>query len=1128
MKGSKIDIIRYIWIIIDLQRTIWIAAIIPIIWCHTLTAQFPDNFQRDELVTRLTNPVKFDFASDGQVFIIDRYGELLIYKPTLQTTVSGGTLPVFHDLEDGLIGIALDPDFELNSQIYLHYSPLSPSVNRVSRFTMNEDQLDFGSEVILLEWEVQRTTCCHAGGDLAFDSKGNLYIATGDNTKHSKYATLDEIDINKSSEKSSSNSKDLRGKILRITPLPDGTYSIPDGNLFSNASEGRPEIYVMGARNPFSIFVDKTKNDWLFWSDVGPDANFANNEGPEGKDEINLTKAAGNYGWPYFSGDNEPYLNTYTDPQFYYDPSAPVNLSTWNTGIVDLPPAQPSWLDLFHDSYLAGPRYYYDSSLTETQRLPIDFHDSFFYFDFNSSQVWVVRLDEDGNIISNDPFAPEVFPVSGSGFIDMDIGPDGHLYILEYGEGCCAYSSTRGKLTRVDYLVDNSNAAPVVNISAYPVSGSVPLMVTFSSNGTFDPNGDALTYAWDFDQDGVIDSNLENPVFTYTTPGKTKALLRVSDGKGLESSQVITLYPGNNETILNIATPVDGGLFNWDDEITFELSASDAQDGSTQTGGIVCNDIGLAPSVVNGNQIQPQTVVHGCQGTLQLSSKVITRINAGGHGLMLNIGAFGPDQYVTGGKAFSSTAPIAGTADDLLYQTEIYGEFIYNIPVPIPGTYTVKLHFAELFHGVKVPGDEGDRVFSVNIENDPVLSDFDILKEVDPATVLIKEFQNITVNDGLLTIEFIKSVGNPKISAIEVIPLEMLNIYGDADMHQLIEIHYTDKGGLTASDTLKLFPKRHEAEFYNTQHNVKVISNQDVWGGGRQSIRVSHNSYISYTGRNLTGINSIMYRVASVAPGSRIELRLDSHTGPLVVSTEINPAGGPNQWFNKESLIIDQTSKHDLYFVFKNESQMEDFMDLNYIDFIGEGISTDNTPPLVISVEGATATSVVVEFSEFVSTSSAEDVTNYIIDDGILPTSARLEPDNRSVTLIVSNVSLSTDHNLEIVNIENLTGLTIEPKAFTFVLSADNPGDVGKPELIVYPNPTTKHLTLEVSLITAEAVNIRIHDSTGREIYFDRQQLNVGKNQIYLALESLTEGLYYLKVNSVATNLSGFKFLVKR
>jgi len=251
-----------------------------------LVAQLPNDFQRVELADDLTNSVEFEFSPDGRIFIVDRYGELLIYKPSQQVIISAGTIPVFHDLEDGLLGIEFDPNFLSNNYIYLSYSPVTPSVNRVSRFTMIGDVININSEVVVLEWPTQRNLCCHSAGDLAFDSQGNLYIAIGDNTNHSLYATLNETDSNNSSENTASNTNDLRGKILRITPQANGSYSIPSGNLFPGGNGGLPEIYVMGARNSYKIFVDKENTDWLFWGEVGPDANNPGPEGPEGLDEI--------------------------------------------------------------------------------------------------------------------------------------------------------------------------------------------------------------------------------------------------------------------------------------------------------------------------------------------------------------------------------------------------------------------------------------------------------------------------------------------------------------------------------------------------------------------------------------------------------------------------------------------------------------------------------------------------------------------------------------------------------------------------------------------------------------------------------------------------------------------------
>src|SRR6185312_2518844 len=98
------------------------------------------------------------------------------------------------------------------------------------------DALDLSSKKVMLEVATQRDQCCHTAGSIAFDAQGNLYLSTGDNTspRATGYAPIDERAGRSpwDAQKSSGNTNDLRGKIIRIHPEPDGTYTIPDGNLF--------------------------------------------------------------------------------------------------------------------------------------------------------------------------------------------------------------------------------------------------------------------------------------------------------------------------------------------------------------------------------------------------------------------------------------------------------------------------------------------------------------------------------------------------------------------------------------------------------------------------------------------------------------------------------------------------------------------------------------------------------------------------------------------------------------------------------------------------------------------------------------------------------------------------------
>jgi type 1 glutamine amidotransferase len=210
-----------------------------------------NNYQKVTLDDNTSNPMALEVAPDGRVFYIDRSGPVRIIHPD-GTITTAGVIDVTTVQEFGLIGLALDPDFETNNWIYLTYSPVTGGDRDVvSRFTMAGDTIDASSEVEIIEIPTQRAECCHAGGEIEFDSLGNLYIATGDNTNpfaSDGYAPIDERAGRAAwdAQRSAANTNVLNGKILRITPQDDGSYTIPDGNLFDEALDTgdltRPEI----------------------------------------------------------------------------------------------------------------------------------------------------------------------------------------------------------------------------------------------------------------------------------------------------------------------------------------------------------------------------------------------------------------------------------------------------------------------------------------------------------------------------------------------------------------------------------------------------------------------------------------------------------------------------------------------------------------------------------------------------------------------------------------------------------------------------------------------------------------------------------------------------------------------
>ena len=430
------------------------------------------NYRKTILDPTPADPIELTVAPDGRVFYVERAGNVKVYAPETSSVVLAGHIDVETLIEDGLLGITLDTGFATNNWVYLFYSPAGTNAEQhVSRFTLAGNTLDMSSEKILLRIPTQRQECCHSAGSLWMHTNGDLYISAGDNTNpfdSSGFAPLDERPDRSpwDSQKSASNANDLRGKILRIHPEADGTYTIPTGNLFPPGTAlTRPEIYVMGSRNPFRMAVDDGTG-WLYWGEVGPDAPAdVATRGPKGYDEWNQARTAGNFGWPYFVANNKSYV----DYDFAtglsttaFDPSAPVNNSPNNTGPTNLPPAQPAWLWYPYDNSvefpelngsggrtaMGGPVYHYSTNVTTKTRLPPYFDQTLFVWEWSRGYIKEIKIDDDGSPLKINPFLP-TFQLLRP--IDLKIGPDGMMYLIEWGSNFGG-GNADAKIERIDYL----------------------------------------------------------------------------------------------------------------------------------------------------------------------------------------------------------------------------------------------------------------------------------------------------------------------------------------------------------------------------------------------------------------------------------------------------------------------------------------------------------------------------------------------------------------------------------------------------------------------------------------------------------------------------------------------------
>ncbi|MEU4237421.1 PQQ-dependent sugar dehydrogenase [Actinoplanes sp. NPDC026619] len=613
------------------------------------------DFQKVTLDDFPGEPIALAVLPDRRVLHTARSGEVRIHEPSTGRNVLAGRIPVYLHDEEGVQGVAIDADFSRNHWVYIYYSPPlntpaddpatpifnegdAPStgtaadfapfkgVMRLSRFKLTGNTLVLPSEQRIIEVGTDRGMCCHVGGKIDFDSQGNLYLSTGDDSNpffSDGYAPIDErADRNPvfDAQRSAGNTNDLRGKLLRIRVGRNGGYTIPRGNLFRpGTAQTRPEIYAMGLRNPFRFTVDPV-TDVVYLADYSPDAQVANPaRGPAGQGRWMAIDKPANYGWPYCVAPDQPYV----DYDFAtgvsgapFDCKHPVNASPHNTGLRNLPPvekaeviysygASTAWPELGTGGIgpMGGPAYSYSRTLRSPFKWPATFDGLPLFAEWTRDYVKAFHLDRRNQVTQIDPVLPEIVFDNP---MDLEFGPDGALYVLEYGDGYFS-ENPEAQLARIDYV--RGNRTPIPKISATPASGQAPLTVTFSSAGTTDPDGDTLSYAWDFDADGRVDSRAPNPTYTFTGNADYRPVLKVTDSTGRSANAEVLLPVGTLAPVVTFVTPTEDQPFSFGDTVTYQVAVTDDAP-------IDCARVTVSYILGHDQHGHPLSTSSGCTGSI--------------------------------------------------------------------------------------------------------------------------------------------------------------------------------------------------------------------------------------------------------------------------------------------------------------------------------------------------------------------------------------------------------------------------------------------------------------------------------------------------------------------------------
>ena len=909
--------------------------------CKTDPADDPNIKPEDNRFTKVVltegmdEPMEMTFLPGNRVLFVERKGGVKILDENTGEVTLVATIPVntkytnkagvTREAEEGLMGVIAHPDYEKNNWIYMYYADPTDTKHVLARWELKGNELVESSKKIVLEVPTQREECCHTGGGMVFDAEGNLYLTVGNNTVNPREGSsnLDERPgmENSDDQRAPGNTNDLRGKILRIHPEDDGSYTIPEGNLFPPGTEKtRPEIYTMGHRNPWRPTLD-SKTGYLYWGEVGPDASVDSIWGPKGYDEFNQAKGPGFFGWPYFIGDNFPYnRHNHADSSYGapYDVNAPVNESVNNTGLRELPtPVVPAMIyypygasEKFPElgtsgrSATGGPVFRKaDFKKDAPYVFPAYYEGKWLIVDFMRGWIFAVTMDENGDYVSMERFLPnETF----SSAIDMDFGPDGSLYILEYGSAWFR-GNANSRLIKIQF--NRGNRKPNVAASVDKTAGATPLAVNFSSEGTndFDDYDQGnLKFEWKITNTSGFNQILTeaNPSFTFAEAGTYQVVLTVTDTKGETNSASLEVTAGNEPP----AVSIDFGGMNrsfWfgDKDLNYSISVSDKEDGSSSDGTIKPEEVAVTFDYVPAG-FDPIEVASKQSG---VESAAILNL---GKNLIEQSDCKSCHQY-TEKSIGPSYQAVAEKYPNSAENTAYLVNKIINGGAGVWGDHAMSAH--------------------------PSLSEADAKRMVD----YILAMDDVQANIASL----------PLSGKVEAVIPEGENGQGSF----LLRASYSDKGSgaigsLNGVDFVAL-----KAPFVDPQTSVDRKGVQLLTTPRVSFMMAGDNSQFALKGIDLTGIQEIDV-LASItsrngAIGGSVEIRLGSPTGEVLGTSDkigIKEGGGfrppqgvsMQEWIrmnaNRAKVQIKSTSGiQDLYFIFKNPDAKGEqvLMSINEIEF---------------------------------------------------------------------------------------------------------------------------------------------------------------------------------------------------
>ena len=542
-------------------------------------ATLPAGFQETTVASGLTAPTNVAWAPDGRMFIAEKGGRVRVVTAAgalLSTPLLDISDHVHTSGDRGLLGIAVDSSFASNKYLYLLYTwdadpshAVGPKSSRLTRVTVNTNNTASSETVLLGTYGSQpcpaasNTVDCipsdgesHSIGTVRSAADGTLWVGSGDG---SNFGGVDERALRTHDEQS------FAGKLIHVDRngrgLPGHPFCAADADLTHVCTK----VWAKGFRNPFRFTL--RPNGLPAVGDVGWGS----------WEEVDLAQAGRNYGWPCYEGPNKNggYSSFTTCKDFYAKEGTAAGV------------AFPDHY-YAHDSGAAvvgGPTY-------TGGPFPAEFDGDIFFGDYVKGFIKRLEFDSAGKVAGTKDFASNWYGV------DLELR-DGDLYYVNFGDG----SRGSGNVKRISYAPDNRT--PVAVATATPTFGAAPLAVSFKGSGSSDPDGDSLTYEWDFG-DGTAKSTAKDPAHTYTKGGDFDARLKVTDSKNASATATVRISVNNSPPAVTLTSPVDGSKYRNGTSVQLSGSATDNEDGALSGTSLSWNVV-----LVHGAHVHPFQTLTG-------------------------------------------------------------------------------------------------------------------------------------------------------------------------------------------------------------------------------------------------------------------------------------------------------------------------------------------------------------------------------------------------------------------------------------------------------------------------------------------------------------------------------------